>query len=84
MSAGIAFMLAGAAIFNMTRCQPAVAFSSTEASSTEAEFAAAAADSGKAALCLRSILLWELGVEQLLPRPTSDQRPTTCPAHLQC
>lgn len=43
---GIAFMLAGAAIFYKTRCQPTVALSSTEA-----EFAAAA-DSGKAALCL--------------------------------
>jgi hypothetical protein len=57
---GIVFMLAGAAIFYKTRYQPTVALSSTEA-----EFAAAA-DSGKAALYLRSILQ-ELGVEQLLP-----------------
>ncbi len=53
-------MLAGAAIFYKTRYQPTVALSSTEA-----EFAAAA-DAGKAALYLRSIL-HELGVEQLLP-----------------
>ena len=53
-------MLAGAALFCKTRCQPTVALSSTEA-----EFAAAA-DAGKAALYLRSILQ-ELGVEQLLP-----------------
>jgi hypothetical protein len=57
---GIVFMLAGAAIFYKTRYQPTVALSSTEA-----EFAAAA-DSGKAALYLRSIL-HELGVDQLLP-----------------
>jgi hypothetical protein len=57
---GIVFMLAGAAIFYKTRYQPTVALSSTEA-----EFAAAA-DAGKAALYLRSILQ-ELGVEQLLP-----------------
>ena len=57
---GIVFMLAGAAIFYKTRYQPTVALSSTEA-----EFAAAA-DAGKAALYLRSIL-HELGVEQLLP-----------------
>jgi hypothetical protein len=57
---GIVFMLAGAAIFYKTRYQPIVALSSTEA-----EFAAAA-DAGKAALYLRSILQ-ELGVEQLLP-----------------
>ncbi len=53
-------MLAGAAIFYKTRYQPTVA-----RSSTEAEFAAAA-DAGKAALYLRSILQ-ELGVEQQLP-----------------
>jgi hypothetical protein len=53
-------MLAGAAIFYKTRYQPTVALSSTEA-----EFAAAA-DAGKAALYLRSIL-HELGVDQLLP-----------------
>jgi hypothetical protein len=53
-------MLAGAAIFYKTRYQPTVALSSTEA-----EFAAAA-DSGKAALYLRSIL-HELGVDQLFP-----------------
>jgi hypothetical protein len=57
---GIVFMLAGAAIFYKTRYQPTVALSSTEA-----EFAAAA-DAGKAALYLRSIL-HELNVEQLLP-----------------
>jgi hypothetical protein len=57
---GIVFMLAGAAIFYKTRHQPTVALSSAEA-----EFAAAA-DAGKAALYLRSILQ-ELGVEQLLP-----------------
>ena len=52
-------MLAGAAIFYKTHYQPIVALSSTEA-----EFAAAA-DAGKAALYLRSIL-HELGVDQLL------------------
>jgi hypothetical protein len=57
---GIVFMLAGATVFYETRHQPTVALSSTEA-----EFAAAA-DAGKAALYLRSILN-ELGVEQLLP-----------------
>jgi hypothetical protein len=57
---GIVFMLSGAAIFYKTRYQPTVALSSTEA-----EFAAAA-DAGKAALYLRSIL-HELGVDQLLP-----------------
>jgi hypothetical protein len=57
---GIAFMLAGAAIFYKTRYQPNVALSSTKA-----EFAAAA-NAGKAALCLHSIL-HELGVEQLSP-----------------
>jgi hypothetical protein len=46
-------------VFCKSRCQPTVALSSTEA-----EFAAAAA--GKAALHLRSVL-HELGVEQLLP-----------------
>jgi hypothetical protein len=48
------------AIFYKTRYQPTVALSSTEA-----EFAAAA-DAGKVALYLRSIL-HELGVDQLLP-----------------
>jgi hypothetical protein len=57
---GIVFMLAGAAIFYKTRYQPTVALSSTEA-----EFAAAA-DSGKAALYLCSIL-YELGVAQFVP-----------------
>jgi hypothetical protein len=57
---GIVFMLAGAAIFYKTRCQPTVALCSTEA-----EFAAAV-DAGKAALYLCSIL-HELNVEQLLP-----------------
>jgi hypothetical protein len=54
-------MLAGAAIFYETRYQPTVALSLTEA-----KFAAAT-DSGKAALYLCSILLYELGVDQLLP-----------------
>ena len=49
-------MLAGAAIFSNTRYQPNVALPSTEA-----EFVAAA-DSGKAALYLSSVL-HELGME---------------------
>jgi hypothetical protein len=53
-------MLAGTAIFYETRHQPTVALSSTNAEFT------AAADAGKAALCLRSIL-HKLGVDQLLP-----------------
>jgi hypothetical protein len=60
---GTAFILAGATIFYKTQHQPTVALSSTEA-----EFAAAA-DAGKAALYLRTILQ-ELGVEQLLPTVT--------------
>jgi hypothetical protein len=62
---GAVFMLAGAAIFYKTRFQPTVALSSTEA-----KFAAAA-DSGKAALCPRS-MLHELGVDQLLPTVTCE------------
>jgi hypothetical protein len=84
---GIVFMLAGAAIFYKTRYQPTVALSSTEA-----EFAAAA-DAGKAALYLGSIL-HELGVEQLLPTViyednngarlmTNAQQPTRRTCHVE-
>jgi hypothetical protein len=56
----IVLMLAGAAVLYKTRYQPTIAMSSTEA-----EFMAAA-DTGRMALYLRSILN-ELGVLQLLP-----------------
>jgi hypothetical protein len=82
-------MLAGAAIFYKTRYHPTVALSSTEA-----EFAAAA-DSGKAALYLRSIL-YKLGVvdQQLLPTViyednngarlmTNTQQPTRRTRHVE-
>jgi hypothetical protein len=85
---GIVFMLAGAAIFYKTCYQPTVALSSTEA-----EFAAAA-DAGKTALYLRSIL-HELCVEQLLPTTiiyednngarlmTNTQQPTRRTRHIE-
>jgi hypothetical protein len=83
---GIVFMLAGAAIFYKTRYQPTVALSSTEA-----EFAAAA-DAGKAALYLCSIL-HELNVAQILPTAiyedngarlmTNAQQPTRHTHHVE-
>jgi hypothetical protein len=84
---GIAFMLAGTTVFYKTRHQPTVALSSTKA-----EFAAAA-DAGKVALYLRSILN-ELGVEQLLPAVihednngarlmTNAQQPTRRTSHVK-
>jgi hypothetical protein len=80
-------MLAGAAMFYKTRHQPTVALSSTKV-----EFAAAA-NAGKAALYLRSIL-HELGVDQLLPTViyednngmrlmTNAQQPTCCTRHVE-